>query len=232
VKRLAVILAVTAAAMLTQPAQKAAHFTRLNARDGLTYVRIEPGTYWTGCLPEDTNCIGWERRRAEIKIAEGFWIGQTEVTQAAYHRVIGANPSLYQGDDLPVERVGWADAVSYCSSIGMRLPTESEWEYAAYGGTAQLPADSLSNIAWYDPNSGDKTHPVAQKLPNGYGLYDMLGNVMEWVSDTGANPEANHLLKGGSFFHAARALRVSNRVEAPGEMRHRDMGFRCAANGL
>lgn len=229
-KRLILVLATAAVAVSVQPPQKATHLTRVNLRDGLTYVWIEPGTYWTGCLPGDTNCFGWERKRAQIMIAEGFWIGQTEVTQAAYLRVMDTNPSFYQGDGLPAERVGWAEATSYCNRIGMRLPTESEWEYAAYGGEAQPSAETLPNIAWYDPNSDDRTHPVAQKQPNGYGLYDMLGNVMEWVSDTGTAPEGSHLLKGGSFFNAARALRVSNRLGAPEDLRHRDVGMRCAGN--
>jgi formylglycine-generating enzyme required for sulfatase activity len=229
-KRLSILLAAAAVSLLSP--QKIAHTAQVNPKDGLAYVWIEPGTYWTGCLNGDANCFGWERKRAEIKIGEGFWIGQTEVTQAAYRRVMDANPSFYQGDELPVERVGWVEATTYCSRIGMRLPTESEWEYAAYGGGTQPPGEALSNISWYDPNSGDRTHPVAQKLPNGYGLYDTLGNVMEWVSDTGTAPEGNHLLKGGSFFNAARALRVSNRLGAPEDLRHRDVGFRCAANRL
>jgi len=209
---------------------------RINHKDGLTYVWIPPGTYWTGCLPGDAQCIGWERKRVEVRIGAGFWMGQTEVTQAAYKKVMDADPSVYHGENLPVDRVGWSDGAEYCNRIGMRLPTESEWEYAAYGGTAELPKEPLNLIAWYDPNSNDTTHPVGTKRPNGFGLFDMLGNVWEWVSDVGtidvngAIPNAR-VLKGGSFYNAARDIRVSDRLGAPIDLRHRDVGFRCVGDG-
>jgi formylglycine-generating enzyme len=216
-----VILTANSAAASGNP-QKA------NAKDGLAYVRIRAGSYFTGCLPGDAECYGLERRRQEIRITTGFWIGRTEVTQAAYRRVMHADPGFYHGADLPVDRVGWPDAMKYCGRIGMRLPTESEWEYAAYGGTTQLPQEALASVAWYDANSGDTTHPAGQKVPNGYGLYDMLGNVWEWVADPGLSP-GERVLKGGSFYNIARDVRVSNRLSAPPDLRHRDLGFRCAA---
>jgi len=214
-----------------------AHRSRVNSKDGLTYIWISPGTYWAGCLPGDAQCIGWERKRAEVRIAKGFWIGQTEVTQAAYKKVMNAGPSYYHGANLPVDRVGWSDATAYCSRIGMRLPTESEWEYAAYGGTTELPKESVDSIAWYDPNSNDTTHPVGTKLPNGFGLFDMLGNVWEWVADVGtidvggAIPKAR-VLKGGSFYNPAREIRVADRLGAPIDLRHRDVGFRCVGDSV
>jgi formylglycine-generating enzyme required for sulfatase activity len=201
---------------------------RVNPHDGLRYRLIPPGHYFTGCLPDDKQCFGLERHRAQIAVS-GFWIGQTEVTQAAWRRVMNADPSGYKGDDLPVDRIGWPDAVEYCSRIGMRLPTESEWEYAAYGGESALPKEPLASIAWYDANSGDSTHPVGTKQPNAFGLFDMLGNVWEWVEDAGFEP-GEHLLKGGSFYNIARDLRVANRLSAPSGLRHRDLGFRCASS--
>jgi formylglycine-generating enzyme required for sulfatase activity len=203
--------------------------SKVNSQDGLTYQWIPPGSYYTGCLPDDTECYGLERHQSKIIIDQGFWIGRTEVTQAAYMRVMDTAPSHYKGADLPVDSVGWNDATTYCSRIGMRLPTESEWEWAAYGGTAELPKESLEAYAWYDPNSNDSTHPVATKLPNGYGLWDMLGNVWEWVQDAGKEP-GEHILKGGSFYNSARDVRVSGRMSAPSNLRHRDLGFRCASS--
>lgn len=204
---------------------------RRMGRDGLTYVRIPPGSYFTGCLPGDAQCMGLERRRAKIVLASTFWIGRTEVTQAAYRRVMHTDPSRYPGATRPVDSVGWTDATEYCRRIGMRLPTESEWEYAAYGGTSALPQKPLADLAWYDPNSNDETHPVATKLSNGYGLFDMLGNVWEWVQDPGIEP-GEHILKGGSFYNIARDLRIAGRLSAPPDLRHRDIGFRCASSDM
>jgi sulfatase modifying factor 1 len=223
---LPVIVAVLAAVL---PAASGGS-SKVNPQDGLTYQGIPPGSYFTGCLPEDTECYGLERHRDKIVVASGFWIGRTEVTQAAYMRVMNADPSFYKGSDHPADRIGWTDATTYCSRIGMRLPTESEWEYAAYGGTAELPKEPLASLAWYDPNSNDSTHPVASKLPNGYGLWDMLGNVWEWVQDAGKEP-GEHILKGGSYYNTARDARVSGRLSAPPDLRHSDIGFRCASSG-
>jgi formylglycine-generating enzyme len=202
---------------------------KVNPLDGQTYQWIPPGSYDTGCLPGDTECYGLERHREKITVPQGFWIGRTEVTQAAYMRVMDAAPSHYKGADLPVDSVGWNDATAYCSRIGMRLPTESEWEWAAYGGTPELPKEPLGAYAWYDPNSNDSTHPVATKLPNGYGLWDMLGNVWEWVQGAG-RARGEHILKGGSFYNSSRDVRVSGRMSAPPDLRHRDLGFRCASS--
>jgi formylglycine-generating enzyme required for sulfatase activity len=218
-------MAAIAAVLSTAPGDS----SKVDSLDGLTYQWIPPGSYFTGCLPGDTECYGIERPREKIVVASGFWIGRTEVTQAAYMRVMSADPSFYRGADLPADRIGWTDARAYCTRIGMRLPTESEWEWAAYGGTVELPKEPLASIAWYDPNSNDSTHSVATKLPNGYGLWDMLGNVWEWVQDAGKEP-GEHILKGGSFYNSARDVRVSSRLSAPPDLRHRDIGFRCASS--
>lgn len=225
---LAGLSAILTALALVQPSPSV-DSARVNPRDGLRYRWIPPGSYWTGCLPDDGQCYGLERRRAKVVLPRGFWIGQTEVTQAAYRRVMQADPSHYRGANLPVDSVGWQDATEYCSRVGMALPTESEWEYAAYGGSAELPKESIGALAWYDANSNDRTHPVGTRPANGFGLSDMLGNVWEWVQDSGFEP-GEHLLKGASFYNIARDLRVANRLSAPPDLRHRDLGFRCAAS--
>jgi formylglycine-generating enzyme required for sulfatase activity len=97
--------------------------------------------------------------------------------------VTGTNPSGFKGERLPVERVIWNEAKAYCESAGMRLPTEAEWEYAARGGNPAARYGPLASVAWHGDNSGGKTHDVAQKTANPFGLYDVLGNVWEWVSD-------------------------------------------------
>src|SRR5580658_3384566 len=108
------------------PSVLAAAAVKVNSHDGLAYVLIPKGTYLMGCSPGDRQCFDWEVRPHVAAIRNSFWLGQTEVTQSAFERVTGANPSLYRGVDRPVERVGWIDARSYCEAVKMRLPTEAE----------------------------------------------------------------------------------------------------------
>ena len=202
--------------------------TKINPRDGLTYVWIAPGGFTMGCSPGDGECFDWEDKPHPVIVGKGFWIGQTEVTQEAYERVRGTNPSRYRGPHLPVDQIGGEDAQEYCKAVGMRLPSEMEWEYSARGGSAVLRYGELGAIAWYDSNSADQTHEVGQKQANAYGLFDMLGNVWEWVD--AAYGSDKKILRGGSFYNLARDLRVSNRLWATPETRHRNLGIRCAGD--
>jgi formylglycine-generating enzyme required for sulfatase activity len=172
-----------AAAQVKTPNPSAQAQIRVNPKDNLTYVWIRPGTYQMGCSPNDSQCSQYEKPAHSVVISQGFWIGQTPVTQAAYKSVIGANPSHFIGDRLPVESVTWDEAQSYCEQVNMRLPSEAEWEYAARGGSKSARYGPIERIAWYRANSAHTTHPVALKNPNTYGLYDTLGNVDEWVAD-------------------------------------------------
>jgi formylglycine-generating enzyme required for sulfatase activity len=128
-----------------------------------------------------------------VKVAP-FSIGKYQVTQAQWRAVMGNNPSRFKGDTRPVEMVSWFEAKEFCrrlsemTSFNFRLPTEAEWEYAARAGTRTRwsfgdDEEKLGEYAWYGGNAGNETHPVGQKKPNGYGLYDMHGNVWEWVED-------------------------------------------------
>jgi len=118
-----------------------------------------------------------------------FYIGKYEVTQAQWRAVMGRNPSRFRSDNLPVEQVSWNDAKDFCHRLSQmtgreyRLPTEAEWEYACRAKTTGAYAGDLGAMAWYLKNSDLKTHPVGQKLPNEFGLYDMHGNVEEWCED-------------------------------------------------
>ena len=157
--------------------------TKTNPKDGLTYVWIPPGIFQMGCSPGDNECIDSEKPAHSVTITNGFWIGQTPVTQAAYQRVIGTNPSNFKGDQRPVEMVNWGEATAYCTAVGMRLPTEAEWEYAARARSTVARYGDLDPIAWYEKNSDNQSHEVGQKRPNAWKLFDMLGNVWEWTAD-------------------------------------------------
>ncbi len=218
--------------------------TKVNPKDGLTYVWIPADTFQMGCSPGDSECESNEKPAHSVTLTKGFWIGQAPVTQAAYKKVVGSNPSHFHGDQLPVESVSWDDAQAYCEGADMRLPTEAEWEYAARGGSPNARYAPLVGSAWYSANSGGTTHEVGQKQANAYGLYDMLGNVWEWVADwygpynaaAAVDPKGPpsgryRLRRGGSWYEDASSVRVSNRryIE-PGYRYNFAHGFRCAGN--
>ena len=199
--------------------------TRVNPADGLTYVFIPPGKFVMGCSPGDSERFDDEKPPHPEQIMNGFWLGQTPVTQAAWVKVMGGNASHFKGDRLPVENVDWTQAGDYCKAIGGRLPTEMEWEYAVRAGTTGGRYGLLDDVAWYWDNSGGTTHPVGLKQANAFGLYDMLGNVWEWVSD---EYEAGHdVVRGGSWSDLSRFVRASYRGWSEPTRRDVNLGFRC-----
>jgi formylglycine-generating enzyme required for sulfatase activity len=200
---------------------------RVNPRDESNYIWIPPGLFTMGRSPEDR--MGSEPRRVEI--ARGFWMGETPVTQRAYERIIGANPSSFKGSQRPVESVTWQDAAEYCQSAGSRLPTEAEWEYAARAQCTGARYGELNEIAWYRENSDGQTHDVKSKKPNGWGLYDVLGNVSEWVDDWD-HDGTHRVVRGGSWPNLAAIIRLSHRVGLDPSVRGSSVGFRCAADTL
>ena len=168
-------------------------------------VFIPPGTFRMGNSTNEIDRWTWEGPEIAVTISRGFCMAKCEVTQGEYVALMGSNPSYFVGDtSRPVEMVSWYDATAYCSLLTQqeratdristncvyRLPTEAEWEYACRGWTstrfsyADDPGyTNLTDYAWYVDNSGGTTHPVGQKLPNRWGLYDMHGNVWEWTED-------------------------------------------------
>jgi formylglycine-generating enzyme required for sulfatase activity len=246
---MAAILAALAATSCAQTLESQSARDKVNPKDGLTYVWIPPGSFEMGCLGGE--CIINELPKHSVILTRGYWIGQTLVTQAAYRKVTGANPSNFKGDQLPVENVSWDDAKAYCETVGMRLPTEAEWEYAARGGLAEARYAPLDQIAWYRGNSKHRTQPVGQKQANPYRLYDMLGNVWEWAADWYAHYDFDSVLdpkgpatgrhrvfRGGSWDDLSSDVRVSVRDHLVADDENGNshpyadytIGFRCAGD--
>jgi sulfatase modifying factor 1 len=223
-----------------------------NLQDGLKWVWIPPGAFMMGCSPGDNECGADEKPLHRVTIARGFWIGQTEVTVGAYKKFAGSSGRQMPGtaafnkawtnDNMPMVNVAWDDAQAYCAWTGGALPTEAEWEYAARGGSTEARYGNLDDIAWYDQDSGGQAHDVAQKRVNGFGLYDMLGNVWEWANDfydpsyyqsspaqdPPGPPNGEHrALLGGSWNSYGGSVRVSVRGGVDPTNFGFDTGFRC-----
>ncbi len=216
---------------------------KISPLDGLEYVWISPGQFQMGASRGDAEAFEVEKPAHCVTITRGFWLGKTPVTQAAFERVMGTNPSYSKGASLPVENISWDEARAYAVAVGMRLPTEAEWEYAARAGTTGSRYGNLEEIAWFDGNNGERTHDVGAKAPNAFGLYDMLGNVLEWVGDflgpysatstvdpRGPYDGASRVLRGGARSLYSKSVRASFRYTFAPTSRYRCTGFRCAGD--
>ena len=169
---------------------------------------------------------------------KNYEIGKYEVTQAEWRAVMGNNPSNFSncGDACPVEQVNWDDIQTFLQKLNAksgrqyRLPTEAEWEYACYGGnqTEYCGGNDLNEVAWTGSNSDNKTHPVGQKKANGYGLYDMTGNVWERMSDCWEGDCAKRVLRGGSYNFRPETSRAAFRSRFGAATRYVLIGFRLA----
>jgi formylglycine-generating enzyme required for sulfatase activity len=220
------------------------------------FIRVKGGTFTMGCTGEQgSDCDGDEKPAHSVTLGD-YYIGETEVTQAQWRAVMGNSPSDFTDcDECPVEQVSWYDMQDFISKLNSRsggvryrLPTEAEWEYAARGGSLSkgykyAGSNDLNEVAWYDDNSGNKTHPVKKKKSNELGLYDMSGNVYEWCSDwkgsyssgsqtnpTGPNTGVIRVHRGGSWNYDARACRVSFRHNGGPDIRLNFLGFRLASS--
>ena len=229
---------------------------------GITMLPVPVGSFSMG-----SENGGRDERPVHTVSLDGFYMSETEITQGQYRTVTGRNPASFDDDDsLPVEDLNWEDAARFCNTLsvmagfeecynertwvcdftknGFRLPTEAEWEYACRAGSAtaffcgDTPGDLL-DAGWCSENSDSRTHPVAEKEPNGWGLYDMHGNVREWVQgwygryeESGArNPSGPasgtyRVYRGGGFSDSADDCRSARRVFARAGERDRSIGFR------
>ena len=216
-------------------------------------LRVEGGTFQMGGTSEQGSDAADNEYPVHSVTLSDYYIGQTQVTQELWEAVMGSNPSYFKGNNqCPVENVSWNDCQKFIEKLNrltgknFRLPTEAEWEYAARGGNKSKGykysgSNDVNTVAWYDDNSGGKTHAVATKQANELGLYDMSGNVWErcqdWYGDYTSrsqnNPkEANVgspcVLRGGSWFNHASVVRVSIRFIYPPGSRSFNFGLRLA----
>lgn len=214
-------------------------------------VKVEGGTLSMGSTEGERD----ERPVHQVRLSD-FCIGKYEVTQEEWKAVMGANPSISNGENKPVEMVSWNDCQEFIKKLndltGMqfRLPTEAEWEYAARGGNKSQGykysgSNAIGDVAWYEDNSNRDTHPVGTKAPNELGIYDMSGNVWEWCSDwyshgyyssspvnnpTGPTTGSYRVDRGGSWLDDADYCRIANRISGNPGGCYNDLGFRLACS--
>ncbi len=213
----------------------------------MEFIQIPPAQFMMGSNDFDT-----AQPIHNVTITQPFYLGKYEVTQGEWEAVMENNPSRFTGDpNRPVETVSWDDAQEFIQKLNeqergtsYRLPTEAEWEYACRAGTTTAYSfgdnpSQLGEYAWYRDNSGNKTHPVGQRKPNAWGLYDMHGNVWEWVQDwygpysqeavidpQGPNNGEVRVLRGGSFLFGRGNVRCASRNGYLPGGRYDGIGFR------
>jgi len=216
---------------------------------GMTFVYIPAGRFLMGS-PADEAGRSEDETQHKVVLTKGFLMAATPVTQAQWEAVTGKRPSYFQGDNLPVEQVSYDEAAEFCRKLGIkegkryRLPTEAEWEYACRAGSTApyntgSDGSALGEAGWYDANSGGQTHPVGQKKPNAWGLFDMHGNVWQWCSDwygpypdgeltdpRGAQTVRDRVLRGGSWRDPAERCRSARRRYSASDARYYSIGFR------
>lgn len=233
---------IVASLLLTQ-----CHSNAIRNKIGMDFVYVPAGSFMMG------SDGGVEKPAHRVTISKGFYVGKYEVTQAQWQHVMGSNPSFNKDcDQCPVEQMALNGAQEFIKKLSAmddeyiyRLLTEAEWEYAARAGTTDDYGGDLDAMAWYDKNSGNKTHPVGQKQPNGFGLYDMHGNVQEWCEDlwhynyNGApndgsawmsGGESQHwVLRGGSYDGNLYGQSSTARLAGSPSDRYFEVGFRLVA---
>jgi len=217
---------------------------------GMTFVYVPGGRYEMGCGDWTFDCDKDEKPVHTVSL-DGFWLGRTEVTQGQWRALTGRNPAHFKkGDDFPVETVTWYDVEKYIrwlnsrSDATFRLPTEAEWEYAcrSAGRTEAFAGGDFPNsVAWFQGHPLQGPYPVAEKAPNALGLFDMSGNVWEWVLDRHSNRAyerhqphnplyetrlAGFVRRGGAWHSDADDIRCGRRSVRSPTFASNDMGFR------
>ncbi|MDR0716324.1 MAG: formylglycine-generating enzyme family protein [Azoarcus sp.] len=241
------------AACATPPEAPVASFPVHKNSIGMELIEIPAGSFMMGSDAKEKSRAD-ERPKHSVTISKPFYLGKYEVTQEQWRAVMGDNPSVFKAQGLPVENVSWEDIQVFIQRLneregtqGYRLPTEAEWEYAARAGTPHM--FSFGRKKWvrkhacYFSTSGRSACPVGKRKPNPWGLYDMHGNVWEWVQDWydpdyyASSPESDppgpesgemRILRGGSWHSALSPLRSAHRGTRRPVYRDARSGFRLA----
>ena len=219
----------------------------------LEMVLIPAGTFMMGSPSTEKDRKDDEGPQHEVTITNSFYLGKYEVTQEQWYAVMGTLPSAFtEVRNHPVEQVSWDDCQSFVEKLNemglgeFRLPTEAEWEYACRAGTVTpyyWGDESIEDYAWYNANSGSRTHEVGLKLPNDFGLYDMSGNVWEWCQDwhgaysaedqvdpTGQQSGSLRVFRGGCWYGPARYCRSASRYWNTPDGSGNHIGFRVVVS--
>jgi formylglycine-generating enzyme required for sulfatase activity len=229
------------------------HLQTMTNSIGMRMALIPAGSFMMGSPEDERQLLRRGSFQHGVNITKPFYMGITEVTQAQWKAVMGRNPSNFKGDDLPAESVNWNDVQEFIAKLnereggGYRLPTEAEWEYVCRAGSSTRyffgdDKSRLGDFAWYKKNSGGKTHPVGQRKPNAWGLYDVHGNVSEWCSDwydssyyqrsptddpKGPTSGTKRIVRGGLYHSPSASVRSAHRGFQLPNYTNARFGFRC-----
>ena len=223
---------------------------RLDARATVTFLYVPPGRFRMGSPVGEADRFP-EEATYDVTITRGFYLTETEITQAQWYAVMGDEPSYLSGGSRPVEHVSWLMATAFCRKLSQatgrtcRLPTEAEWEYACRAGSTTAfsfgdDPTAIGEYAWFQDNALPiKTHDVRLREPNAWGFYDMHGNVREWCSDVygpypeqpsldprGPGGEGERVIRGGSWGYLAGLCRSAQRQHGPEDMSDEYVGLR------
>ncbi|THB66031.1 MAG: formylglycine-generating enzyme family protein [Desulfovibrio sp.] len=219
---------------------------------GMEFVWVPGGCFRMGCGGFPNDCGSVQSQIEEVCV-EGYWLAKYEVTQGQWQAVMGDNPSGFRdAETYPVEQVSWDDAQAFIAELeakggdaGLRLPTETEWEFACRAGGQDITyagSNDPGEVAWFNENSRARTHAVGEKAPNSLGLYDMSGNVWEWVQETvnqgggstysrdnlNEEPSLSQVLRGGGWNYTSWFSRCATTYFLKPDFSDSSLGLRLA----
>jgi formylglycine-generating enzyme required for sulfatase activity len=232
---------------------------------GMEMLLVPPGIFVMGMSPGDEAAEPVEKPAHEVTLSNAFYLGRTEVTQAQWKGAMQNNPSVHKWtdeglteqesdaknatDSLPVDNVTWNECQTFCVKTGLSFPTAAQWEYACRAGVRKPTYGAIDDVAWYEKNSQNKSHPVAKKAANALGFYDMLGNQYEWCADYFAanyfeqcklgvvdpvgpaqSKSGDRVSRGGSWDSDEAQNRASFRTTGSPVIQYPNNGFRAARN--